>query len=168
MLLSKEVAVELNLTHCKLKLFMAAMLKANNIDLTPEQFLLVDLLWNQGDLSQQQLADRMQKDKNSITKLIDAIEQKGFVVREQNPADRRSNTIVLTEKGHNLKLEAKKVGIGFEVDDAQINTELKDRLYSWYHSLDFSAMDTGCKAYLEQALKENREFEALLLKHLQP
>lgn len=111
MLLSKEVAVELNLTHCKLKLFMAAMLKANNIDLTPEQFLLVDLLWNQGDLSQQQLADRMQKDKNSITKLIDAIEQKGFVVREQNPADRRSNTIVLTEKGHNLKLEAKKVGI---------------------------------------------------------
>lgn len=111
MLLSKEVAVELNLTHCKLKLFMAAMLKVNNIDLTPEQFLLIDLLWNQGNLSQQQLADRMHKDKNSITKLIDAIEQKGFVVREQNPSDRRSNTIVLTEKGHNLKLEAKKVGI---------------------------------------------------------
>ncbi len=111
MLLSKEVAVELNLTHCKLKLFMAAMLKVNNIDLTPEQFLLVDLLWNQGNLSQQQLADRMHKDKNSITKLIDAIEQKGLVVREQNPSDRRSNTIVLTEKGHNLKLEAKKVGI---------------------------------------------------------
>lgn len=111
MLLSKEVAVELNLTHCKLKLFMAAMLKVNNIDLTPEQFLLIDLLWNQGNLSQQQLADRMHKDKNSITKLIDAIEQKGLVVREQNPSDRRSNTIVLTEKGHNLKLEAKKVGI---------------------------------------------------------
>ena len=87
------------------------MLKVNNIDLTPEQFLLVDLLWNQGNLSQQQLADRMHKDKNSITKLIDAIEQKGLVVREQNPSDRRSNTIVLTEKGHNLKLEAKKVGI---------------------------------------------------------
>ena len=73
MLLTKEVAVELNLTHCKLKQFMATMLKLNNIDLTPEQFLLIDLLWNQGSLSQQQLADMMQKDKNSITKLIDAI-----------------------------------------------------------------------------------------------
>ena len=111
MLLSKEVAVELNLTHCRLKLFMAAMLKANNIDLTPEQFLLIDMLWNQGDLKQQQLADGMQKDKNSITKLIDALEQKGLVVRQQNPTDRRSNTIVLTEKGRSLKLEAKSVGI---------------------------------------------------------
>lgn len=111
MLLSKEVAVELNLTHCKLKQFMATMLKLNNIDLTPEQFLLIDLLWNQGSLSQQQLADTMQKDKNSITKLIDAIEQKGYVVRKQNPTDRRSNTIVLTDKAHDLKLEAKSVGI---------------------------------------------------------
>ena len=111
MLLSKEVAVELNLTHCKLKQFMATMLKLNNIDLTPEQFLLIDLLWNQGSLSQQQLADMMQKDKNSITKLIDAIEQKGYVVRKQNPTDRRSNTIVLTDKAHDLKLEAKSVGI---------------------------------------------------------
>ena len=111
MLLSKEVAVELNLTHCKLKQFMTSMLKLKNIDLTPEQFLLIDLLWNQGSLSQQQLADTMQKDKNSITKLIDAIEQKGYVVRKQNPTDRRSNTIVLTDKAHDLKLEAKSVGI---------------------------------------------------------
>ncbi len=111
MLLSKQVAVELNLTHCRLKLFMAAMMKANNIDLTPEQFLLIDMLWNQGDLKQQQLADEMQKDKNSVTKLIDALEQKGLVMRQQNPTDRRSNTIVLTEKGHSLKLDAKMVGI---------------------------------------------------------
>ncbi len=111
MLLSKKVAVELNLTHCRLKLFMAAMLKANHIDLTPEQFLLIDMLWNHGDLKQQQLADGMQKDKNSITKLIDALEQKGLVMRQQNPTDRRSNTIVLTEKGDSLKLEAKAVGI---------------------------------------------------------
>ena len=101
----------MNLTHCKMKLFMAAMLKANNIDLTPEQFLLVDMLWNHGDLKQQQLADGMQKDKNSITKLTDALEQKGLVVRQQNPADRRSNTIVLTQKGHDLKDAGKAVGV---------------------------------------------------------
>lgn len=111
MLLSKEVAVELNLTHCRMKLFMAAMLKANNIDMTPEQFLLVDMLWNQGELSQQQLADGLQKDKNSVTKLVDALEQKGVVMRQQNPADRRSNTIVLTPKGHDLKSAGKVVGV---------------------------------------------------------
>lgn len=112
MLLSKEIAVELNLTGLKLKQYTAVMLKKSNIDLTPEQFLLIDLLWNHGPLSQQQLADMMQKDKNSVTKLIDAIERKGFAVRNQNPVDRRSNTITLTPKAHDLKLSAKTTGIG--------------------------------------------------------
>lgn len=111
MLLSKEIAVELNLTGCKLKQYIAAMLKKQDVPLTPEQFLLIDLLWNQGEMSQQQLADKMQKDKNSVTKLVDAIERKGFVIRKQNSSDRRSNTIVLTEKAELLKNEAKQKGI---------------------------------------------------------
>jgi DNA-binding MarR family transcriptional regulator len=111
MLLSKEIAVELNLTGCKLKQYIAAMLRKQDVPLTPEQFLLIDLLWNQGEMSQQQLADRMQKDKNSVTKLVDAIERKGFVIRKQNSSDRRSNTIVLAEKAELLKNEAKQKGI---------------------------------------------------------
>jgi DNA-binding MarR family transcriptional regulator len=62
-------------------------------------------------MSQQQLADMMHKDKNSVTKLVDAIERKGFVVRRQNKNDRRSNTLVLTEKANQLKPGAKQKGI---------------------------------------------------------
>lgn len=111
MLLSKEVAVELNLTGCKLKQFIAAKLRQENVPLTPEQFLLIDLLWNQGSMSQQQLADQMHKDKNSVTKLVDAIERKGFVYRQQNASDRRSNTLVLTKKALELRDHAKQKGI---------------------------------------------------------
>ena len=111
MLLSKEVAVELNLTGCRLKQFIALKLRQKEVPLTPEQFLLIDLLWNQGPMSQQKLADQMQKDKNSVTKLVDAIERKGFVVRQQNSRDRRSNTLVLTEKALTLRDGAKQKGI---------------------------------------------------------
>ncbi len=111
MLLSKEIAVELNLTGCKLKQFLASKLKQMGVPLTPEQFMLIDLLWNHGEMSQQQLADLMHKDKNSVTKLVDAIERKGFVVRRQNKQDRRSNTLVLTEKANQLKPGAKQKGI---------------------------------------------------------
>ncbi len=111
MLLSKEIAVELNLTGCKLKQFLASKLKQMGVPLTPEQFMLIDLLWNHGAMSQQQLADMMHKDKNSVTKLVDAIERKGFVVRRQNKNDRRSNTLVLTEKANQLKPGAKQKGI---------------------------------------------------------
>ena len=111
MLLSKEIAVELNLTGCRLKQFIAAKLRQVEVPLTPEQFILIDLLWNQGSMSQQQLADQVQKDKNSVTKLVDALERKGFVVRKQNRQDRRSNTLVLTEKAEALKHGAKQKGI---------------------------------------------------------
>lgn len=111
MLLSKEITVELHLTGCKLKQYIAVMLRKYGVPLTPEQFMLIDLLWNQGEMSQQQLADQLQKDKNSVTKLVDAIERKGFVVRRQNPSDRRSNTLVLTEKAEFLKDGAKEKGI---------------------------------------------------------
>ena len=102
MLLSKEVTVELHLTGCRLKQYIATMLRQQDVPLTPEQFMLIDLLWNQGEMSQQELADQMHKDKNSVTRLVDAIERKGFVVRRQNTSDRRSNTLVLTEQAEKL------------------------------------------------------------------
>ena len=111
MLLSKEVTVELHLTGCRLKQYLATMLRQKDVPLTPEQFMLIDLLWNHGEMSQQELADQLQKDKNSVTRLVDAIERKGFVVRRQNTSDRRSNTLVLTEQAEKLKADAKQKGI---------------------------------------------------------
>lgn len=111
MLLSKEITVELHLTGYKLKKYIAVMLRRHGVPLTPEQFMLIDLLWNHGEMSQQELADLMQKDKNSVTNLVDAIERKGFIVRCQNKNDRRSNTLVLTEKAELLKPGAKEKGI---------------------------------------------------------
>lgn len=111
MILPKEIAVYINLAACKLKQYTSAMLKHNKVGLTPEQFLLIDLLWNQGPQSQQNLADTMKKDKNSITKLVDALEKKKFLVRQRNVQDKRSNILVLTPKAEKLKVEAKEKGI---------------------------------------------------------
>lgn len=134
MLLSKEVAVGLNLTGCKLKQFIAMKLRQNEIPLTPEQFLLIDLLWNHGSMSQQQLADMMHKDKNSVTQLVDAIERKGFVVRQQNAKDRRSNTLVLTKKAIELRDEAKKKGIS--ILDEMLEGISEEELRAFLTTLD--------------------------------
>jgi DNA-binding MarR family transcriptional regulator len=109
------------------------MLKHHEVDLTPEQFLLIDLLWNQGPLSQQELADQLQKDKNSVTKLVDAAERKGFVVRQQNPYDRRSNTIVLTDRALDLKDDAKTTGI-FILDKMLVGID-EDELHAFLGTL---------------------------------
>ena len=68
----------------------------------------------------------MHKDKNSVTKLVDAIEKKGFAVREQNTQDRRSNIVHLTKLADELKVEAKKSGI-FLLDQALVGIDEKEQ-----------------------------------------
>ena len=120
MILSKQVAVNINLVACKFSQYAAARLRKEGVGITPEQFLLIGLLWNQGPMTQQQIADTMQKDKNCVTKLIDTLVRKGLVLRQQSLKDRRANIISPTEKGEAMKDGAKKKGIEI------LNSILKD------------------------------------------
>ena len=116
MLLSKEIAVYLNLVACRFKQYTASLLKRNNIDLTPEQFLTIDILWNLGAMPQYRIVEAMRKDKNSVTKLVDALEKKQLVERTQDKADRRSNLVSLTPKAEAMKNETKQFGMS-KLDD---------------------------------------------------
>ncbi len=49
-----------------------------------------------GKLNQQNLADEMRIDKASVVRMVDYLVDKGFVVRQQNPGDRREYFLVLT------------------------------------------------------------------------
>lgn len=133
MLLSKEVIIELHLTGYKIKRYIASMLRQQGVPLTPEQFMLIDLLWNEGEMTQQQLANQLKKDKNSVTMLVDAIESKGLVVRCQNTLDRRSNTVVLTEKALELKEMAKQKGIS--ILDGMLEGISEEELHSFLNTL---------------------------------
>ena len=111
MILNKQVGVFLNLVHCQFKQYIKTIFNKHGINLTPEQFLVMDTLWDDGILSQQQIADIIYKDKNSVTKLIDALENKGLVARIPDKGDRRMNMIHLTERAKSLKEDATEVAL---------------------------------------------------------
>ncbi|MBP5797417.1 MAG: MarR family transcriptional regulator [Bacteroidales bacterium] len=111
MMLVKQAAVWVNIFNCKLKKHIAAVFKANGINLTAEQFLVMDALWNQGEMTQQNIAYIIQKDKNSVTQFIDNLEKKGLVVRSIDASDRRVNNIKLSKTGMAMKENTKKVAI---------------------------------------------------------
>ena len=111
MLLMKKVAVYINILNCSLIKYFAKELSRNDINLTPEQYLVMDVLWDAETLSQQAIADIIQKDKNSVTKFIDSLEKKGLVYRTVNKKDRRVNDIILTEEGMKLKVPTTEVAI---------------------------------------------------------
>ena len=111
MILIKKIAVDINILNCSLIKIFSKELSKNNINLTPEQYLVMDILWDQGTLSQQAIADIIQKDKNSVTKFIDSLEKKGLVSRVVNKNDRRINNIIVSEEGLKLKDKTTEVAI---------------------------------------------------------
>lgn len=57
------------------------------------------LLQSHEPQSQQQAAQRLQVDRTTMVGLLDALEAKGLVARQPDPADRRRNVVEVTERG---------------------------------------------------------------------
>ena len=110
-MLVKQVGVWVNIFNCKMKKHIASVFKKEGINLTAEQFLVMDTLWNQGEMTQQTIAYIIQKDKNSVTQFIDNLEKKGLVQRVVDSADRRVNNIKLSKTGLAMKDNTKRVAI---------------------------------------------------------
>ena len=85
---------------------LAGDLKANGIQITPEQMTVLSLLWKKDNVSQQELCNTTFKDKPNMTRLIDSLETKGYVVRISDKRDRRNNLINLTAKGREIEEKA--------------------------------------------------------------
>lgn len=131
MMLVKQVGVYVNILNCRLKKYLAEVFKRNGVNLTGEQYLVMDTLWNEGTLTQQAIAFIIQKDKNSVTQFIDNLEKKGLVTRSVSKEDRRVNNIIVTEKGMALKDSTKQLAIDtmnkalVGITDADLNTFVK-------------------------------------------
>lgn len=111
MILLKQAAVFVNILNCRMKKHLGEVFKANGINLTAEQFLVMDTLWNEGALTQQKIAYIIQKDKNSVTQFVDNLEKKGLVMRSVDKEDRRVNNIVVTKEGLAMRDSTKEIAI---------------------------------------------------------
>ncbi len=70
---------------------------------TLAQFEILTQLFRADGLTQAELAERCSKDAPTVTGVIDRLERESLVNRLQNPTDRRSYNIVLTDKGKKLR-----------------------------------------------------------------
>jgi MarR family transcriptional regulator, transcriptional regulator for hemolysin len=74
-----------------------------DIKLTIEQFgLLHKISTNKEEVVQQDMAIILGKDKSSILRLIDSLEEQKLVNRVVDPHDRRRNCLVVTDLGHEV------------------------------------------------------------------
>ena len=56
--------------------------------------------------SQRELAELLRLDPSQVVALVDELQARGLVVREPDPADRRANVVVATERGRTVHAQA--------------------------------------------------------------
>src|SRR5437870_315594 len=84
-------------------LWNASRLFFGRWDLSPSQFNVLNVLEGQREgLSQIELSRQLLMHRSNVTGLVDRLQTRGFVRRDESPGDRRSYRVVLTPPGRKL------------------------------------------------------------------
>lgn len=81
-------------------------LKNSSVAISTEQWTIMYQLWEKEGLTQQEISSNTYKDKTSVTRLLNNLEQLNLVVRTPHHSDRRTKLVYLTRKGKDLKNES--------------------------------------------------------------
>ena len=75
----------------------------NKLDLTYTQYIVMMVLWEEENINEKKLGERLFLKPNTLTPLLRKLEEKGYVRMIRNRSDERNLVISLTEKGNALK-----------------------------------------------------------------
>ena len=79
--------------------------RITSFDITPEQWAVLNRLWENDGITQKDLAERTFKDQPNIGRILDKLEKKGLIRRCADTEDLRVLIVSLTQEGQKLKKE---------------------------------------------------------------
>jgi DNA-binding MarR family transcriptional regulator len=105
---------------------------------TTDQFVLLQILAEEGVVTQQRLVIRASSDPNTVRAMLVLLEGRDFVTRKRHPADGRARSVSLTKKGrhvHQRLLSASEPFLeqlvsGYQPGKLQVLLELLSRIPS--------------------------------------
>jgi MarR family transcriptional regulator, organic hydroperoxide resistance regulator len=86
--------------------------KAKGFNITPEQWGVLNRLWENEGIHQSALAEKTSKDRHNITRILNLLEKNGFIFRTPDGEDKRRLNVYLTKEGKALKQKLIPIVIG--------------------------------------------------------
>lgn len=112
------------------------------VNITTEQWVLLDSLYDQNGQSQTELASNSFKNAPTVSRIIDLLCKKDLTERQRFDNDRRRYKIFLTEKGKNLVEQLRPVVIrlrqrgwqGLDDEDYRVLIRILNRIFDNFDS----------------------------------
>ncbi|MFY9210933.1 MAG: MarR family transcriptional regulator [Aestuariivita sp.] len=94
----------------------AEHMNRSGLSLTPVQFAALSAVASHPGIDQASVAGLVAYDRATLGKVIDKLEERGFMRRATSPKDRRAKALELTEAGHELLKAARPVVLALQPD----------------------------------------------------
>ncbi|WP_184544165.1 MarR family winged helix-turn-helix transcriptional regulator [Mucilaginibacter sp. FT3.2] len=118
-----------------------------HLDVTRYHFILSLIYHHDGLLTQNALAQILDKDKSAMVSILNTLTAKGFVYRECNPNDRREHLLRVTDKA---KLAVPQIAAAFENINTDISKGISAHEMKIFESV-LQRMQKNIKPYTTQA-----------------
>lgn len=89
--------------------FLAEKLLREHLDIGYPDFLMMMMMDSMQACSQNHLVTHLKVNKSSVSKRVDSLTNKGIILRETNPDNRRQNIIKLSNKGNVVLIQSYKL-----------------------------------------------------------
>lgn len=106
------ICFKLNKVRRKIHRYYESKLAPFNI--TPSQFYVLSALWDKNELKFKDLALRLDMDGATLTGILDRMEKRGFIERKEDPEDRRSVLVCLTDKSKEIRPQMIEIAQGLD------------------------------------------------------
>ena len=109
------------------------------LDLTYTQYLVMMVLWEENHISSKELGNRLYLDSGTLTPVLKALQQKGYITRTRSEKDERVLMLSITADGMALKKSCSEipyqVGSCMPLSEPDAK-ELYRLLYELLHAID--------------------------------
>ena len=96
----------IEVTAKRIKQSLQKRLSAQNIDLTVDQWVVLDHLTKYDGISQNALCDKIFKDPPTVTRIVDILCKKNLIERKNDLNDRRRFNLFMKTEGHDMVKKA--------------------------------------------------------------
>lgn len=88
------------------KKHITAVFEKSQFNITPDQWQVLDIIVNHKDIKYSEIAMVSGKDIASVNRIIDLLNQKGYVSRQTDPNNRRRVILGISSRGEQVHREA--------------------------------------------------------------
>jgi MarR family transcriptional regulator, organic hydroperoxide resistance regulator len=146
-------------TATRLKVGLRRAFRLEGVDVTPEQWTVLNSLWETDGVHQGLLAEKTAKDRHNIARILNLLKKGGLVRREPDGNDKRWRRVYLTNDGWALKPKLVRVSMhfleealaGLTQEDLDVMRQILERIAD---NLGYNAKNTPSRSGSQRPVRE--------------